>query len=797
MESSCTTYPCKFLWLALVSFIVAVLCSLCFQPFSNPIASLDGTGIQKAFEVPQCILLAETAAISVNAPMFVDLILDLFSSKNIQDKIIDDRFERLVLTLILIVPGIVTVNGQSYPNFPFLCCCMYTIQIVGSCVASFSLLVRLVPEHFTPTKILISFVNWAFGTTLVLYVFVNPPSKIWPDTLIVITFALSQGLLLQMSYNWAKSLYRRAEAAPATGINALKKIVKEMTDEEFSLVLYLFFVELFSFQIHSLVGAVSTINWVNVDRAEFLFGIYNLAAFSILTGVVPNRIIQKLAKTQEKQLDTNHTIVRYISHEIRSPLNIVQNGVRLVLDELQGQCPPAVTEMLCNIQQAGYAASSIVDDLLNFEQIKTGAFRMKKVTLPASLCLAQIAKRCCVLAREKQIHFSIQNTLHACEFGRLYTIYVDSMRLEQAIQSLVANSIIFTPQKGSIIITINKTGQNSIENPSSTEPTLQRSILLKHGSGPISNTLTRKVHCVDAAEKRKDGILRSELKHTKVGKLAGTVSIAIKDNGIGINKEQLDEVFVRLEQFDAHALRGRGGNGLGLWICKEIIRQHGGEISISSDGEGCGTVIEIKLDCFLNEGEPIIEHVVDVHNNKLFQNSQSPISISRHSSNITDRKVQFIDVRPNAYSIKSSGSRERSFQILIVDDISLNRKILAKMLTKMESEFQQQFSQSVYFNCEEADDGVTALEQLQQCTKNFDIVFLDNVMLKVNGPKTAQIMREEHLFSGKIIGVTGNALEVDVSDFLLHGADQVLIKPVSYELLSKLVLDLLLCEKNP
>jgi len=647
-------------------FIASVIFSVCFDYFSNPY--IVGTPIQKAFDAPQSILLAETAAISVNAPMFVDIILDIFSSKNIQDKKLDDRFERLVLTLILIVPGIVILNCQFYHNFPFVFVAMYTIQIVGSCVASFSLLARLVPEYFPPIKIAISFVTWAFGCTLCLYIFVNPPSKIWPDTLAVSSILFSQAILFNMIHKWLKSLYQRAKAAPATGIEAIRKIVKSMSDEEFSLLLYLIFVEFFSFQVHCIVGDASSINWVNVNRTEILLGIYTLAAFSILTGVVPNRIIQKLAKSQEKQIDANHTIVRYISHEIRSPLNIIQNGVSLVLDDLQGHCPPHVNEMLVDILQAGCAASSIVDDLLNFEQIKIGTFNMKKTKVPASLCLTQIAKRCLVLTREKEIQFSVKDTLNSFGLQGVYTINVDSMRLEQAIQSLVANSIKFTPPKGSISITIKQGEQSATENSDNTEPAFQRSLLRKLSSSS-SIPSNSKVHCI-TVRKSNNGEVKSELKTIKVEKPAGTLCIVIKDTGVGMNREQLDGVFVHLHQFNAHALHGGGGNGLGLWICKEIIRQHGGEISISSNGEGCGTVIEIKLDCFISEVEKINERVAD------FQNS-SDFKSTKHS-----QPLKFIGVSPNAYSTKSTEIKLRNFQILIADDISLNRKILVKMLQK-------------------------------------------------------------------------------------------------------------------
>ena len=63
--------------------------------------------------------------------------------------------------------------------------------------------------------------------------------------------------------------------------------------------------------------------------------------------------------------------------------------------------------------------------------------------------------------------------------------------------------------------------------------------------------------------------------------------VKVKDNGIGIRKEDLDRLFKPFEQLDSSYGRKYGGSGLGLAICKRIITYHGGKIWTESEfGKG-------------------------------------------------------------------------------------------------------------------------------------------------------------------------------------------------------------------
>ncbi len=66
---------------------------------------------------------------------------------------------------------------------------------------------------------------------------------------------------------------------------------------------------------------------------------------------------------------------------------------------------------------------------------------------------------------------------------------------------------------------------------------------------------------------------------------ANNAEVSVKDTGIGIPREALDKVFTRFYQFDSSSTRKYGGTGIGLSIAQDIVRMHGGRISVTSEAD--------------------------------------------------------------------------------------------------------------------------------------------------------------------------------------------------------------------
>jgi signal transduction histidine kinase len=89
--------------------------------------------------------------------------------------------------------------------------------------------------------------------------------------------------------------------------------------------------------------------------------------------------------------------------------------------------------------------------------------------------------------------------------------------------------------------------------------------------------------CIDDTSKESHEIIFSAKPENK------TILFSIRDNGIGMDRETKENMFSLF-----YSAKGKKGTGLGLFITRKIIGQHGGSISVDSE-KGRGTRIEITI----------------------------------------------------------------------------------------------------------------------------------------------------------------------------------------------------------
>ena len=79
-----------------------------------------------------------------------------------------------------------------------------------------------------------------------------------------------------------------------------------------------------------------------------------------------------------------------------------------------------------------------------------------------------------------------------------------------------------------------------------------------------------------------------------VGAAGGLATLRVADTGVGIPADELPRVFERFHQ-GAHGAGAHGGLGLGLYLVREIVALHGGEVTAVSAGAGLGATFTVTL----------------------------------------------------------------------------------------------------------------------------------------------------------------------------------------------------------
>ena len=129
---------------------------------------------------------------------------------------------------------------------------------------------------------------------------------------------------------------------------------------------------------------------------------------------------------------------------------------------------------------------------------------------------------------------------------------------------------------------------------------------------------------IDMVERIMLNLISNAIKFTKdrvnidIYNKEDTVVIAVKDNGIGIEKENIDIIFQRYKQVSKLFTRETEGTGIGLSLTKSLVEMHNGSISVKSDyGNGSEFTIELPINKNIR-GEVLLDNIEEATYNEKF-----------------------------------------------------------------------------------------------------------------------------------------------------------------------------------
>jgi two-component system CheB/CheR fusion protein len=209
-----------------------------------------------------------------------------------------------------------------------------------------------------------------------------------------------------------------------------------------------------------------------------------------------------------------------MSHELRHPLNMIQINV-----ELLGRIPEvtqsgAAVRSARQIQTAVASQAKIIDDLLDMSRARTGKLTMAVGPVDLVALVNDIAS----VAGEDHACAKLDISVRAP--ATPVTVAADLVRIEQVLMNLVSNAVKFTPNGGTVTLSV------------STEDEFAR--------------------------------------------------VDVVDTGQGIPAYFLPHVFDMFEQSGSVTTRSKGGLGIGLALVREIVELHGGRVEAASNGIGAG-----------------------------------------------------------------------------------------------------------------------------------------------------------------------------------------------------------------
>ena len=209
-------------------------------------------------------------------------------------------------------------------------------------------------------------------------------------------------------------------------------------------------------------------------------------------------------------LEMKRVFVRSVSHEVRTPLNVLMNGVQVLQNNLTA-CDPVIQDIIEEMRLACSIAVGVLSDLLTYEKIDASNFAVDLRETEAEDIVVDSVALFSSVAKHSNITMHFRDETKAV--AGCVIIQADKHKMGQVMRNLLSNAIKFTPSGGEVAIT-------------------------------------------------------TSLAHQRDG---DWFRIAVKDTGPGIPKLSQSRLFGQFVQFNATELQGGGGSGLGLWISKEIV----------------------------------------------------------------------------------------------------------------------------------------------------------------------------------------------------------------------------------
>lgn len=381
------------------------------------------------------------------------------------------------------------------------------------------------------------------------------------------------------------------------------------------------------------------------------------------------RLLQT-GKDLEKAMLARDRFVANISHEIRTPIFAILGISDLLYRSLQDA---EARKYLKIVRNSGNTLLQLLNDILEFSRLESGELPLEKIPLNPVKQIQEALDPYIYRAREKGLEFNVDMGEKVPE-----TVLSDPLRIKQIVANLVSNAVKFT-ESGEIRVQVDVNESSEIS------------------ARPVGEELI--------------------------------LELVVSDSGIGISRDQHQNIFEVFRQSDESINRRFGGSGLGLSIVKHLVDLLGGTVELESPSRriwksGPGADFTVRF----------------------------PVRRCESSGQTEDRAEP---------EVLHFAEKKR---ILLAEDNQVNLMLLEKFLADM--------------NCDVValEDGLKAVRYMDTDNR-FDAILMDVNMPVMGGYEATRALRDAG-HEVPIIGITADVFKEDIARCLESGMNDHLGKPI-------------------
>jgi len=342
----------------------------------------------------------------------------------------------------------------------------------------------------------------------------------------------------------------------------------------------------------------------------------------------------KELKVKNEELTSTHIQLKRAAQAKEEFLANMSHEIRTPMNAVVGLTNVLLDEnprpdQIENLQTLQFSATNLlhlINDILDFSKIESGKVKIERIPFSLEGLIRDILETFRVTSVKSQV--DLRSRMELMELSN--QLIGDPTRLTQILTNLLSNALKFT----------------------------------------------------------REGHVELDCRLTELNREEATIFFEVRDTGIGIPQEKLDQIFESFTQANDSTTRLFGGTGLGLTITKKLIELQGGKIAVESEiGQGSSFYFTLSF--------PLSEKSVSLRN-------------------------------PGTTQISKEGLE--GIRVLVAEDNKINQMVAKKILTKW----------GIHLTM--ADDGIEALRMVQE--QPFDLILMDINMPNMDGYEATLKIRE-------------------------------------------------------